>query len=66
MEVRADKFLSGHYAYFIELPQRKALEERVDIAKELGNIKKAERLGSFGYLVGRSESLELYDRRLYS
>ncbi len=22
MEVRADKFLSGHYAYFAELPER--------------------------------------------
>ncbi len=24
MEVRADKFLSGHYAYFAELPEREA------------------------------------------
>lgn len=32
MEVRADKFLSGHYAYFVELPER-SLEKRI---KELG------------------------------
>lgn len=35
MEVRADKFLSGHYAYFVELPERKprkSLEKEVLLA----------------------------------
>jgi hypothetical protein len=30
MEVRADKFLSGHYAYFAELPERVPLELRIN------------------------------------
>lgn len=35
MEVRADKFLSGHYAYFVELPERKqSLEKLVVFAIE--------------------------------
>ncbi|MBU0666866.1 MAG: hypothetical protein ABIC91_08125 [Nanoarchaeota archaeon] len=33
MEVRADKFLSGHYAYFCELPDRKCLEDVVQWVK---------------------------------
>jgi len=28
MEVRADKFMSGHYAYFVELPDRN-LEKKI-------------------------------------
>ncbi|HJX05562.1 MAG TPA: hypothetical protein VJ461_02545 [Candidatus Nanoarchaeia archaeon] len=28
MEVRADKFMSGHYAYFVELPERN-LEKKI-------------------------------------
>lgn len=29
MQARADKFMSGHYAYFAELPERVPLEQKL-------------------------------------
>ncbi len=39
MEVRADKFLSGHYAYFVELPERKEQAGELEM-KVLGVLEK--------------------------
>ncbi|MBU4502151.1 MAG: hypothetical protein KKA79_06140 [Nanoarchaeota archaeon] len=46
MEIRADKFLSGHYAYFVELPERKPLEERLEEVPEIKEKKYFVEVGS--------------------